>query len=96
MTRPDLSALEALKELHKTIAEELHEDPETWPDHGNAPLAIAAAFMLVKLRAERAEAERDQLRGMLNLVMAIPTMTDAQLEQLRQNALSARAKVVLP
>ena len=49
-------------ELHRTIAEELGYSAETWPDHRNAPLAIAAAFVLSKQRVERAEAERDALR----------------------------------
>lgn len=49
-------------ELHRVIAQELDCDPETWPDHRNAPLAIGATFVLIKQRAERAEAERDALR----------------------------------
>lgn len=46
-------------ELHRVIAAELDCDAETWPDHHNAPLAIAATFMLNKTRAERAEKERE-------------------------------------
>lgn len=41
-------------ELHRVMAEEQGATPDIWPDHGNAPLAIAAVFMLVKQRAEQA------------------------------------------
>jgi hypothetical protein len=45
----ELSALKAqqeLDELRRACAEILGQDPETWPSHGNAPLAIASALAL--------------------------------------------------
>lgn len=86
-------------ELHRTIAEELGYSAETWPDHRNAPLAIAAAFVLSKQRVERAEAERAALR---ECVRAADAMA---LECRRVGLISstwledyddARAKVTLP
>lgn len=35
-----------LDELRRSCAEILGQDPETWPSHGNAPLAIASALAL--------------------------------------------------
>ena len=37
---------QALDELRRACAEIIGADPETWPTHGNAPLAIAAALGL--------------------------------------------------
>lgn len=55
---------EALDALRRTIAEIIGADPEKWPDHGNAPLAIAAGFGLraaeLKARAPT-QAARDVL-----------------------------------
>ncbi len=42
-------------ELHKSIAELLGLDFNTWPDHGNVPLAIAASFALRQNEARQAE-----------------------------------------
>ena len=48
----ELSALKAqqagqeLDELRRACAEILGQDPEAWPSHGNAPLAIALALAL--------------------------------------------------
>jgi hypothetical protein len=39
-----------LEELRKACAELLGQDPSTWPKHGNAPLAIAAALALALQR----------------------------------------------
>ncbi len=66
----DLTAnLDLWEGLHKAIAELTGNDPETWPDHGNAPLAIAAGYVLwlrkiadLTAKLEAAEAERDDLR----------------------------------
>lgn len=50
--RAELSALKAqqagqeLDELRRACAEILGQDPEAWPSHGNAPLAIASALAL--------------------------------------------------
>lgn len=45
---PYNNADDALNELRKSVAEIIGEDPETWPDHGNAPLAIAATLALAR------------------------------------------------
>lgn len=52
-------------ELRRAIADLIGADPETWPDHGNAPLAIAASFALEQNRAEQAEAREAALREAL-------------------------------
>jgi hypothetical protein len=54
------------KELHRVIAEELGTDAASWPDHGNAPLAIAAMFVLHKAAAEGAEAALQQMEAQRN------------------------------
>lgn len=41
--RGDLAQWEALR---ASAAKTIGEDPQTWPDHGNAPLAISAALAL--------------------------------------------------
>ena len=49
----ELSALKAqqagqeLDELRRACAEILGQDPEAWPSHGNAPLAIASALAIL-------------------------------------------------
>lgn len=43
---PYACADQALDELRRSVAQIIGADPETWPDHGNAPLAIAAAIGL--------------------------------------------------
>lgn len=45
---PYETAAEALDGTRRACAELLHADPETWPDHGNAPLAIAASLALAR------------------------------------------------
>ncbi len=55
---PHESAWEALDTTRRAVAEVIGADPETWPDHGNAPLAIAACVGLreaeLKQQAEQA------------------------------------------
>ena len=55
--------------LHAAIAELNGYGPD-WPSHGNAPLAIAANYALLKTRAEAAEAERDTLRAQFAAVQS--------------------------
>lgn len=43
---PHNSAAEALDATRRAVAETIKADPETWPSHGNAPLAIVAAVAL--------------------------------------------------
>lgn len=49
----------SMDELRKACAEVIGADPQTWPDHGNAPLAIAASLGLRSIELDRATAERD-------------------------------------
>ena len=57
-----------LESLRRALAALLGADEDTWPEHGNAPLAIAAAFAMLKARAEAAEAENKALREALESV----------------------------
>lgn len=50
-------AREDLDGIRRLVAEVAGEDPETWPTHGNAPLAISAWLCLLKLRMEETEDE---------------------------------------
>lgn len=45
-----------LEELRRAVAETIGADPETWPTHGNAPLAIAAVIASQGVRLDRARA----------------------------------------
>ena len=45
---------EAMDELRRSVAEILGQDPDSWPSHGNAPLAIASALALATMRAQGA------------------------------------------
>ncbi|MCL8385811.1 hypothetical protein [Xanthobacter aminoxidans] len=45
---PYKNADDALNELRKSVAELIGADPDTWPDNGNAPLAIAATLALAR------------------------------------------------
>lgn len=60
-----IDALEAemirWKELRDSIAT-IANFGDDWPAHGNAPLAIAASYALLKARTEKAEAEVAKLR----------------------------------
>jgi hypothetical protein len=47
---PHATAWEALDELRKSVAQIIGQDPNTWPRHGNAPLAIAAVCARHALR----------------------------------------------
>jgi hypothetical protein len=58
-----------LDELRRACARVLGADPETWPSHGNAPLAISAGFALAhrergdaRQRIAELEAENTSLR----------------------------------
>lgn len=53
---PYEDAWQALDETRRAVAEAIGEDPETWPDHGNAPLAIAAAVALARRKPPAADA----------------------------------------
>jgi len=53
------AALARWEGLRRAVAELIGTDPETWPDHGNAPLAIASHIALTKLRDASPEPIRD-------------------------------------
>ncbi len=48
--------LDAWDELRGAVARLLGRDPETWPHHGNAPLAIASSVALLRQRVAQLEA----------------------------------------
>ena len=60
-----------LNELRRAVATTLGEDPETWPSHGNAPLAIAATVALQKLRGEQPVESGQREPGDEQLVAAL-------------------------
>lgn len=51
-----------MDELRRAVAELIGEDPETWPDHGNGALAIAATVaLLVKQTKDEYTTNNDEL-----------------------------------
>lgn len=66
---PETPDNKAMDDLRRAVAETIGEDPETWPAHGNAALAIAA---VVALRAvpetptALTEDERERLARMMD------------------------------
>jgi len=79
-------------ELRRAIADLIGADPETWPDHGNAPLAIAASFALEQNRAEQAEAREAALQAALDAVMfeyCPESMTKEQVDRWCKHQLPA-------
>ncbi len=53
---PHANAWDALNETRKAVADIIGAHPDTWPDHGNAPLAIAAVVAIRQNAMERANA----------------------------------------
>ena len=52
--RAKLAAAEtSANELRRAVAELIGADPETWPNHGNAPLAIASCVALRQAEAAK-------------------------------------------
>ena len=60
---PHESAEIALDELRRSCATMIGADPETWPDHGNAPLAIAASLGLADSLASSRSKTIEELRA---------------------------------
>lgn len=54
---------DAIDALRRSVAEIIGADPDTWPDHKNAPLAIAAAIGLREGAIKQLRKERDALRA---------------------------------
>lgn len=57
---PHANAWEALNETRKAVADIIGANPDTWPDHGNAPLAIAAVIAIRQNAVERVDAAPDR------------------------------------
>lgn len=53
----------AMEELRKAVANLCGYDEETWPTHGNAPLAIGATVALLAAGAKKTERLRKQLEA---------------------------------
>ena len=66
---PFTTATEALNELRIAVATMMGADPNTWPDHGNAPLAIAAAFGIRQHAMElQSSAQADAVEALRDLL----------------------------
>lgn len=86
-----------MDELRKACAELLGNDPETWPSHGNAPLAIAASMAILCKAAEpvqepvawlsRDEARLALWKAMTQRAFGNPTDDKLVLEALRKDGL---------
>ena len=53
---PYTDAWTALNELRRAVAEVIGADPDVWPTHGNAPLAIAASVATRQMELEKRDA----------------------------------------
>ena len=84
-----------LNELRRAIAEMLETDMDTWPEHGNAPLAIAAAFARQRLHTKGREAERDELRAALRDLREYIYWPDRAAAYVGEDALRARIDALI-
>jgi len=89
---PHRNGWEALNETRKAVAEVIGANPETWPEHGNAPLAIAATLALRQPQphAEVTNAARDVLAERRRQVEQ-EGWTPAHDDQYRDHELSCAA-----
>jgi len=78
---PFTTASEALNELRMAIATMMGCDQNTWPDHGNAPLAIAAAFAIRQTALKKRAPEQDDVRAAPQPPSAQPTLTAEIVER---------------
>ena len=53
---PYTDAWTALNELRRAVAEVIGADPDVWPTHGNAPLAIAASVATRQMELKKRDA----------------------------------------
>lgn len=58
-------AKKLLEELRRSIATLAGEDPETWPSHGNATLAMAASYALMRNDLAAAREDNEKLKAAL-------------------------------
>ena len=63
---PFKTADDAIDALRRSVAEIIEADPNTWPDHKNAPLAISAVVGLRAGAIKQLRKERDALRAELD------------------------------
>lgn len=87
---PFKTADDAIDVLRRSVAEIIGADPDTWPYHKNAPLAISAAVGLregaiKQLRKERdaLRAELDALRSDYKSLLMVYGMATAELDALK-------------
>lgn len=74
----------SMDELRKTCAEIIGADPQTWPDHGNAPLAIAACLGLRDAELQKTTAERDAALAKVAVLWGVvDDLTDKTEEVIR-------------
>lgn len=65
-----------MEELRRAVAEITGQDPATWPDHGNVPLAIAATVKLLQMKVnDEFHSAVAEARGVLT------NLTDREREQ---------------
>lgn len=75
---PYTDGIKALDELRRSVAEIIGADPETWPGHGNAPLAIAAAIGLRQAELnQRADAPPATSAELVALIEAVDTLLES-------------------
>lgn len=94
---PYSTAADALDGLRRAVAEEIGEDPETWPAHGNAPLAIAATVALLR-RPVSPQAVRagviEECAQIANNAIYTPTSDCKSIESEADAAYYMAAKIV--
>lgn len=59
--------VERWNDLHSTIAQITGRGPN-WPSHGNAPLAIAAGYQLMKIKTKAAEEKNAELETEIKIL----------------------------
>lgn len=67
---PFKTADDAIDALRRSVAEIIGADPDTWPDHKNAPLAISAVVGLREGTIKQLTKERDALHAELETLKA--------------------------
>lgn len=74
----------SMNELRKTCAEIIGADEQTWPGHGNVPLAIAACLALRDAELRKTTAERDAALAKVAVLWGVvDDLTDKTEEVIR-------------